>query len=99
MAGPAPASILPMHEAVKPVPSRLVQPGMQGGSMRNHLRLTALCAFAALAGFDFIVDTEPVVFDLYIDGLQYVDRVYFPATDRGGQVSSTAAFPFGLVTN
>src|SRR5947209_1648664 len=50
MAGPVPASILPMQEVAKPVPSLLVQPGMQGGSMRNPLRLTALCAFAALAG-------------------------------------------------
>ena len=52
----------------------------------------------SLDGFDFSVDTEPVMFDLYIDGGRYPSNVYFPAADNGGQVSSPSQFPFGLST-
>jgi hypothetical protein len=57
-------------------------------------------AFAAdgLDGFDFIVDTEPVYFDLIIDNARYPNLVFFPATDNGGAISNVAAIPFGLTT-
>lgn len=55
-------------------------------------------AYDNLDGFDFVVDAEPVYFDLYIDGQRYPQLVFFPATDRGGQISSVDGFPFGLTT-
>jgi hypothetical protein len=53
---------------------------------------------SGIDGFDFVVDTEPAIFDLFIDGAQYPDLVFFPATDSGGAVSSVGVFPFGLTT-
>jgi hypothetical protein len=55
-------------------------------------------AYDNLDGFDFVADTEPVYFDLYIDGQRYPALVFFPATDRGGAISSVDTFPFGLTT-
>jgi hypothetical protein len=52
-------------------------------------------AISNIEGFDFTVTTEPVYFDLYIDGQHYPDLVFFSS---GGIVSSTASFPFGLTT-
>jgi hypothetical protein len=45
-----------------------------------------------------VVDAEPVYFDLFIDGQRFPQLVFFPATDRGGQISSVDGFPFGLTT-
>lgn len=53
----------------------------------------------SLNGFDFLVDAEPVYFDILIDGARYPTLVFFPATDNGGQVSNVAAVPFALTTN
>jgi hypothetical protein len=49
-----------------------------------------------IEGFDFTVTTEPVYFDLYIDGQHYPNLVFFSSS---GNLSSTAAFPFGLITH
>jgi hypothetical protein len=48
-----------------------------------------------LDGFDFTTTTEPVFFDLLIDGARYSTLVFFPS---GGQGSSPDAVPFGLTT-
>jgi hypothetical protein len=55
-------------------------------------------AYDSLDGFDFVVDAEPVYFDLFIDGQRYPQLVFFPATDLGGQIANVAGFPFGLTT-
>ena len=54
-------------------------------------------AASTLNGFDFVVNVEPVYFDLYIDGKQYPNLVFFPSTDTG-QIANSAAMPFGLTT-
>lgn len=50
-------------------------------------------------GFDFVVDQEPVFFDLRIDNGCYPELVFFPATDNGGAISSVADMPFSLTSN
>jgi hypothetical protein len=52
-------------------------------------------AFNSIDGFDFVVDTEPAYFDLYIDGQRYPNLVFFTS---GGQQAITGALPFGLRT-
>jgi hypothetical protein len=48
-------------------------------------------------GFDFLVDAEPVYFDLYIDGSRAATTlVFFPAADNGGAISPPGEIPFGL---
>lgn len=48
-------------------------------------------------GFDFVVNAEPVYFDLYIDGARAATTlVVFPATDNGGALSPPGEIPFGL---
>ena len=53
-----------------------------------------------LDGFDFVVDTEPAIFDLYIDGQQYKELVFFPAADGNppGRLATVGVFPYGLTT-
>ncbi len=48
-----------------------------------------------LDGFDFVVDTEPVVFDLYIDGTHVTSNVFFVS---GGVQTGPQVIPFGLTT-
>jgi hypothetical protein len=50
---------------------------------------------ASLDGFDFVVDTEPVVFDLYIDGTHQITTIFFTS---GGVQTSPQVIPFGLTT-
>lgn len=50
-----------------------------------------------LDGFDFGVDTEPVTFDLVIDGVRYQQLVFFTSGDTG-QTSSPESIPFALQT-
>jgi hypothetical protein len=64
---------------------------------RDQIDFDAITA-SGIDGFDFVVDTEPVYFDLRIDGVGYPDLVFFPATDNGGAVSTAAEMPFGLTT-
>ena len=48
-----------------------------------------------LDGFDFVVDTQPVYFNMVIDGTAYPSLVFF--TDASsGQIANPAALPFGL---
>jgi hypothetical protein len=54
-------------------------------------------ASTGIDGFDFVVDTEPAIFDTYISGIQYQDRMFFVSGDTG-QLSHTTTFPFGLTT-
>jgi hypothetical protein len=49
-------------------------------------------------GFDFVVDTEPVYFDLFIDGQRYPNLIFFPSRDLGGELANVRGFPFGLTT-
>jgi|SRR5579871_6080203 len=55
-------------------------------------------AASGIDGFDFVTDLEPVIFDFFIDGARYTDRVYFFSTDNN-QISHVGVFPFGLTTN
>jgi len=50
-------------------------------------------ATTGIDGFDFVVDTEPVYFDLYIDGVRYPNLVYFSS---GGAQAAPTSEPFGL---
>jgi hypothetical protein len=50
-------------------------------------------------GFTVVTDTEPVIFDFYIEGLHYPNYVFFPDGSNGGTVSSVSAFPFGMNTH
>lgn len=54
-------------------------------------------ALDGLDGFDFVVDAEPVTFDLYINGIHYPDLVLFPAYANGGAISTVASIPFALM--
>jgi hypothetical protein len=47
-------------------------------------------------GFDFMVDFEPVFFDLLIDGERFPSLVFFSAADLGGTISNVGTIPFGL---
>lgn len=49
----------------------------------------------SLNGFDFLVSSDPVYFDLLIDGQRYPSLIYFPSTDTG-RIATTAGLPFGL---
>jgi hypothetical protein len=49
-------------------------------------------------GFDFVVDLEPVIFDLVIDGAQRPELVFFPVDASGTIQSGVSGFPFGLTT-
>jgi len=46
-------------------------------------------------GFSFTTDTEPVLFEVWVDGAQRPDLFLFPEAP-GGQPSSPAANPFGI---
>jgi hypothetical protein len=52
-------------------------------------------ATTGLDGVDFVVDAEPVEFDLKIDGGRYPDLVFFPS---GGAIVSPETMPFDLTT-
>lgn len=56
-------------------------------------------ALDGIDGIDFAVDTEPVVFELELDGVVYPDLVFFPSSDNGGAISNPSTVPFGLTTN
>ena len=53
-----------------------------------------------LDGFDFTIDREPAMFDLYVDNRQDPSRVFFPALDGNppGSLATSGAMPFGLNT-
>ena len=53
---------------------------------------------SAQVGLDFVSSTEPVYFDLFVDGVRHPNFVYFPATDNSGQISNPGAIPFALTT-
>jgi len=53
-------------------------------------------ATTGIDGFDFTSTTEPVFFDLNIDGQRYPTLVFFPS---GGAAASPDAVPFGLTTS
>jgi len=50
-------------------------------------------ATTGIDGFDFVSDTEPVYFDLFIDGVHYPNFVYFMS---GGVQSAPTSVPFSL---
>ena len=50
-----------------------------------------------LDGFDFVVDAEPVFFDLLVDGVRSPRFVFFPIADPAGTIAQPAAVPFALV--
>lgn len=55
-------------------------------------------ATTGLDGFDFSTDSEPVYFDVLIDGQRYPELVFF--TDgTTGTMASAASLPFGLYTH
>ncbi len=45
---------------------------------------------------DFTVDFEPVMFDLFVDGVRIPTNVVFPDGTNGGRDASVAQIPFGL---
>jgi hypothetical protein len=49
-------------------------------------------------GFDVNTDTEPVLFDAYVDGSHVAAIVYFPSANNGGAVASPAALPAGFTS-
>lgn len=53
-------------------------------------------ATTGLDGFDFTSTTEPVFFDLTIDGQRYPQLTFFPS---GGIAANPDAIPFGLQTS
>ena len=55
-------------------------------------------ATGQLAGFDFVVSTEPVSFSIVIDGAPKPNQVFFPAADLGGMVANAGDIPFALTT-
>lgn len=70
-------------------------PVLTSGGMRIDFDTTAT---TGIDGLDFVVDTEPVFFNLYIDGAPYPELVMF--TDGSThQNASAPSMPFGLTTN
>ena len=47
-------------------------------------------------GFDFLVNFEPVYFDLLVDGVRDRTQIFFSAADLGGTISNVGTVPFGL---
>lgn len=47
-------------------------------------------------GFDFLVNNEPVYFDLIIDDNRYPSLVAFSDSDLGGAITNPNTVPFGL---
>ncbi|HUB05496.1 MAG TPA: hypothetical protein VMB50_00760 [Myxococcales bacterium] len=47
-------------------------------------------------GFAFTTDTEPLYFDVHVDGSPRPDLVLFPSAPNGGTPLSPAATPFGM---
>lgn len=49
-------------------------------------------------GFSFTVDSEPVYFDVYVDGLRHADLFYFPSAINGSAPTNPATTPFGITS-
>jgi hypothetical protein len=47
-------------------------------------------------GLDFVVDLEPVFFDLFVNGARIPELVRFPSADLGGTPATPISIPFGL---
>ncbi len=52
-------------------------------------------ASTAWDGFSFTTDTEPIYFDVYIDGARHPELFFFPEAPSGAD-TSPAATPFGI---
>jgi hypothetical protein len=68
--------------------------GVESTASGETVRFDAF-ATTGLDGVDFSVDSEPVTFDLFVDGVHQPQLVLFP-TGRGD--SSVASVPFSLQT-
>lgn len=49
-------------------------------------------------GIEFVVDSEPVVFDLLYDGARKTGRVIYANADKGGSPSNPLEIPFAITT-
>ncbi len=49
-------------------------------------------------GFEVTASTEPVYFDMFVDGSRLPNLVFFPDSTKSGAISSPSAIPFGLTT-
>jgi hypothetical protein len=47
-------------------------------------------------GLSFTTDTEPVVFEVAVDGVRRPDLFFFPSATNDGTVLSPASTPFGM---
>src|SRR5207237_6949004 len=50
-----------------------------------------------LAGVDFIVDSEPLFIDSFIEGIRQPRMVYFPSADTS-LTANPDSIPFGLIS-
>ncbi len=49
-------------------------------------------------GFEVTTSSEPVYFDMFVDGSRRPTLVFFPDSTKNGAISSPSAIPFGLTT-
>ncbi len=79
---------LEMEDVVSPTD------GAMGGG--EHIAFTATST-NDLDGFEFIVDKEPVYFDLKYDGQSQTGRVIYVDSDKGGSPANPQKMPFGIM--